>query len=744
MDKFTELIIKLRWLIISLVILLSLFFGYQLKNIEVDSNILNALPKTDKDVQAFKEVGDVFGSNEIGMIIVKADNVLMPGVLEDVAKITDSLSTTEGITSVNSITNLMGIQMLDDDFRVDLIINDRNRPKNRQEADSLLKKLNKNEMIRGSILAADGSSTVVLFSFDGSRKTDSLTTKVMEKVKGIELQEKYYFAGAPFMREYVRLVIRHDLSILIPIAFVLISLILYLSFKSWRGVFLPILTAALAILWSMGTFAMMGMKLSMVTNNVPIILLAVGTAYAIHIINRVNHCREKDKKAAIRLSLKLMLVPVSLTALTTMVGFLSFIFGSYLSMIRDFGVLSALGTFYAALLALTFVPALLTLLKDKRNPDIPEIDKNSWLNKHFLTFLKEKVTKHPKRILLVWLIIFIISTGGILMLKRSVSVAGYLKKSHPVSISENILSKDYGGTKPIFIVFSGDIQSPEVLKTMMDFEDYLKESPLIGSTQSIADVLKALNKAITGDNNVPDNESAIGQLWFLVGQQESSERLVTPDADKALIIAKFQDIGDNSTPEIRQYMDKFIAAHKSEDYSISYSGMPFINEKLSDSLLYSQIMSLLISMIFVMAIVSAMLKSIRRGIYASLPILVTIGIIYGVMGYSGIPLNIATVLVASIAMGIGIDYSIHFFSYFNYSKQKGLSTKEAVGESIQVSGKAIIINFISVSVGFLVLIFSNLAPMIYFGIIIALSMLGASMGALTLLPSIFLLKKHND
>jgi predicted RND superfamily exporter protein len=188
-------------------------------------------------------------------------------------------------------------------------------------------------------------------------------------------------------------------------------------------------------------------------------------------------------------------------------------------------------------------------------------------------------------------------------------------------------------------------------------------------------------------------------------------------------------------------MQNYFDSHQSENYTIQMTGMPFINKKLSDNLLYSQIVSLIIAIILVMTIVSLMLRSFVRGIYASLPVIVTIGIVYGIMGFSGIPLNIATVLVASIAMGIGIDYSIHFFSYFNHIKAKGGTVANAINESIRVSGKAIIINFISVALGFLTLVFSNLVPMIYFGIIIALSMLGAAMGALTLLPSILLLEQ---
>jgi len=267
---------------------------------------------------------------------------------------------------------------------------------------------------------------------------------------------------------------------------------------------------------------------------------------------------------------------------------------------------------------------------------------------------------------------------------------------------------------------------------------------LIGSTQSIADIIRNLNYIIQGQNKIPDDESSIGQLWFMLSNQENLNHLVTEDLDQALIIAKFQDQGATSTIDIQNYMQRYFDAHQSEDYSVQMTGMPFVNAKLSDNLLYSQIMSLSVALILVMAIVSLMLKSIRKGLFASLPIIVTIGIMYGMMGYTGIPLNIVTVLVASIAMGIGIDYSIHFFSHFNNARKSGKPIEEAISESINISGKAIIINFVSVSLGFGVLIFSDLIAMIYFGIIIALSMLGASMGALTLLPSMLLLEHKKD
>ncbi len=746
MNRFSDLVIKYKWLIITVTFLLTLFFGFQLTKVQVDSDIINSLPKDDPEVKLFREVGDRFGSNEIGMIIVESDNVLMPDVLKDIALITDTLTNIKGIISVTSLTNMSMVQVTDDDFQVGNLINDNNRPKNRKEADLLVKKIASNDMVAGNIIASDGTACVIMFSFADGVEVPDVAKIVMEKTESLGVKVKFYFAGAPFMRQYVARVVRHDMTALIPISFLLISLILFMSFRSLRGVFLPLVTAGLSIVWAIGLFSLLGFKLSMVTNNVPIIVLAVGTAYAIHIINRVNHCKEKNYRFSVKKSLSLMLVPVSLTALTTMVGFLSFIFGAYLTMIRDFGILSAMGTFFSALLALSFVPALMAVLPAKRivfrKKEID--DHKSMLTRKFLVPLSKLVINHPKRVLLVWIMIFLISIGGVFQIKRSVSVAGYFKKDHPVSISERILSEKFGGTKPVFAVFKGNVQSPEMLSAMMDFENYMKKSTLIGSTQSIADVIKNLNKVINKEDKIPEDESTIGQFWFLLSEQESINRLVTPDLDQALVVLKFQDIGEKSTIQLSEYIRDYFKQHPDNPYHIEVTGMPFVNKKLSDNLLRSQIVSLVIALVLVMAIVSMMLKSFVKGLYASLPIVVTIGIIYGMMGFAGIPLNIVTVLVASIAMGIGIDYSIHFFSYYNYSLKNGNNMQQAIRDSVSVAGKAIIINFVSVSVGFLALIFSNLVPMIYFGMIIALSMLGASMGALSLLPSIILIEHKKE
>ena len=160
--------------------------------------------------------------------------------------------------------------------------------------------------------------------------------------------------------------ISDDLTRLLPVAFLLIAVVLFIGFRSVRGVIMPLLTAAISIIWVIGIMSLTGSEMSMVSNNIPIVLLAVGTAYAIHVLNRIDQVKDNLNQAIIT-ALTYVTIPVILAALTTITGFVSFIFGSYLTMIRDFGIYTALGTFIALVLSLFFVPALISAFSWKTN-----------------------------------------------------------------------------------------------------------------------------------------------------------------------------------------------------------------------------------------------------------------------------------------------------------------------------------------------------------------------------------------
>jgi predicted RND superfamily exporter protein len=434
---------------------------------------------------------------------------------------------------------------------------------------------------------------------------------------------------------------------------------------------------------------------------------------------------------------------VILAALTTITGFISFIFGSYLTMIRDFGIYTALGTFIALILSLFFIPALISAFSWKGKESVPVTmnDGNTFFSKYFLKPLQLILFKRTKTILLIWIALTVVNIGGIFLIRRNVDVRNYFRKGNPTRVAEDIMTSKFGGTKPVFVLFKGDVQSPEFLKAMLRTEEYMKQNPEIASAQSIADLIVEINGALGEGHGIPDSREKIEQIWFLLDGNENLQKFVSEDQKEAVIISRFLSSENSEKKKFEESMKSFIEKNSTAEYSIEMTGMPFIEATMDRSLIYSQIGSLLIAVLFVIFIVSAILRSVSSGIYASIPIISTIIILFGVMGYSGIPLNIATVLVASIAMGIGIDYSIHVITHFNNSVGSGETIAGALEETIRISGKAIIINVISVSAGFLVLLFSEMVPLQYFGLLICLSMVGSGLSALTFLPVILILSR---
>jgi predicted RND superfamily exporter protein len=301
------------------------------------------------------------------------------------------------------------------------------------------------------------------------------------------------------------------------------------------------------------------------------------------------------------------------------------------------------------------------------------------------------------------------------------------------------MQKKFGGSLPVYVEFEGDVQEPEVLKMMIRTENFMKEDPNISSAQSVADLVEKMNDAMGEGENIPDDKAKIEQLWFLLDGQDIMPQLVSDELDKGIIQSKFASIETEEIEAFTNKMNKFAEENSNEICKIKFTGIPPLYVKLNDSLVKSQYSSLIIATIMVLLIVGIIMRSFSKGLYATIPIITTILVLLGFMGFTGIPLDIATVLVGSIALGIGIDYSIHVISGFNTHLKENGDAEKAIQETIIKKGKAVIINVVSVAAGFLVLLFAQILVIRNFGLLIAISMFVSGLGSLTLLPAILIL-----
>jgi len=741
MENLFRYILKIKWLIIILVLALTVYLALQIPHIAINSDVISSLPDSDKDAVLLKKIGAKFGGNKTGMIILESENIFTPEVLEHVRQITDTLSELEGVSSVTSLTNIMDIKADENGLEIGKLVDTDYLPHSVGELLLLKEKVMSKDNFRGTIVSEDGTTTVIVFSLSDDEDMQSLANKVKNKIQGLNLPERIYYAGSPMLITSISQLIASDLKKLLPVAFIVISLVLYIGFSSFRGILLPLITAVISIVWVLGIMSLIGSEITMVSNNIPIVLLVVGTAYAIHVVNRIDQVKDNINQA-ILLAMTYVTIPVILAALTTIAGFLSFLFGSYLTMIRDFGIYSALGTFFALILSVFLVPAIISAFSwQGKGTSVEKGEKEiTFFSRFFHLPLHRLLFNHTIKILVFWIAVTLVSITGIFLIERNVDVRNYFKKDNQARRAEDIMVEKFGGSKPVFVLFKGDIQSPDLLNTMLQAEEYMKKSEGVVTTQSVAGLIADINGALGEGRKIPEEKDKIEQIWFLLDGNENLKKFVSEDLDEAIIISKFLSPENKEKIEFQEYMNIFIKEKSSAECIISVTGMPFIEVTMDQSLINSQIGSLLIAVLFVIIIVSAILRSFTSGIFAAVPVISTIVILFGFMGFAGIPLNIATALVASISMGIGIDYSIHVISHFNSHINKGDTISKALDETIAVSGKAILINVISVSAGFLVLLFSEMVPLEYFGLLISLSMAGSGLSALTFLPVLLILR----
>ena len=787
MKKVAELVLRHRLWVLIIIGLISLFFSFFIPKLKINPDVISYLPKNDPITMTFDSIGDAYQGNMIALIGYSCDNVFTNESLKEISDITDSISTMPGVSTANSIINIIDARNVDSILQVVPLIDNEDIPTEKGALDSIKNYVLSKDIYRGFFISEDAKATLITYRIQPSFKEivdstinkDSLLIYYQEKYKSpiysIELSKrkdsiyvnvdktsvsnnvrqqlircnwkgKLYFGGLPYMISDIGAIILNDIFTLGILALLIILCVLYCSFKSWRSVLMPILTVGIAIDWTLGVMGMLGFAVTMVTNVTPVILLATGSAYAIHVINKIQEeiaSNQASFKEILVKSMAYVSVPVFFAALTTIIGFISFIFGSYLVMISQFGFFTALGVFFSFLLSITFIPAFISYFPfNIKNTHDVSTSNNGPLNK-FLKQINFVNAQRQKSFIALWTILLIFFVIGLFKIERRVDLLDYFKENCPSKKTEKFLREKFGGTSYLFLNFKGDIQDYKTLQLMDTVQNHVNSLPEVAHSLSVINILKEMNDVMGEGKTLPSNQEKVYNLWFLLEGQEIMGQLVANNNAEGLLQATLKTTDSKVMANMVDSLNNYLAKHTMASCHITQSGFPSIYKKIDESLINSQLYSLVIALLLVYFLVSYLLKSFKHGLYAIIPIVVTVITLFGTMGWLHIPLDVATVLVASVSMGIGIDYAIHFISHITHVQKEGALLHEAIEGATLTSGRAIVINVLSVTLGFLVLIFSDLVPLQRFGLLIGITMLTSGLSTLTLLAAVMNLKLKN-
>jgi len=476
-------------------------------------------------------------------------------------------------------------------------------------------------------------------------------------------------------------------------------------------------------------------------------MISVANNYGVHIISKYQELNaanpHDDMDALVKQSMKSVANPVLLTGLTTIAGVLGLVVHIMLPA-KQTGIVCSIGIALALILSLYFLPAILIgMKKGKINKSFKEHSK-TFIDK-LLAKAANLTVKKPKHIILVFALSFIIALIGIFRLNVSINNENMMSKSHDIRKSTNIINSNFGGTKYISVLFEGDIKDPSVIKEMDDLEQLLKSKKQTGSVTSLSSIIKIMSKALNdiGDeayNKIPDSRDAIAQyieFYNMSGDPEDFEKFVDFNYTQSIVNVQFkaESIKDFNSivNEIQRFCDK-------SKYATYQAGISLVEKDMAMSIINGQIYSLALAMITIIILLWIIFRSFRTGLVGTIPLLFTIVCNFGLMGWAGIELDIATSLLSSIAIGIGIDYTIHLFWRIKTELETGKNITEAINICLTTTGRGIAINAISVILGFSVLFFSGILILKTFAFLIIFSLLLCLICALVLVPAILKLK----
>ena len=747
--SLSEKIVQLRWVIIIGFIAITAFFARQLPKLEIDPEMKRFLPEDLPSLVSTDKIEELFGGTEMLMILFKTDDVLNPNTLQRVKQIGRKVKRVKGVDKVLSLFDLKNIKGEDGAMIVSPAV--KRIPETDATREKLRDEIRENDLVYGSVVSEDFKLTTVIAIL----KTSSEDARLIDDIKKIINEhpgnEKVLLGGLPFIRTQIMVNIRKDFRKLLPIGFIIMLAFLFFCFKQIRGVVLPFAVVIMSIIVTMGMLPLIGWKIQIITIMMPIILVAVANDYGIHLIARYQELMAYPEKYSkhdlARLIFSSLSRPIVMTGLTTAIGMLC-LYGHMMVPARRLGLLTAIGVVFALAASLLFIPAVISFLPKKAPKTI--ISHNGTvvgkaLFDRMLAFFGGFVSKNPRLVITVSLLFSFIASIGIFFVKIDADPVGYFPEKSPIAVASLYIDKHFGGSQNVSVVFKGDIKDPNIMKKIDTLEKKLEAMEEIGLTSSIARVVRMMSRALSDSgeqmyDRIPDNRNAVAQyfeLYAMSGDAEDFEKMVDFPYEHAVSSAR---INSTSTPILNKAV-KTIRNRVKNDPEVKYiGGFGLIFSDLARLIINGQFLSLAMATVAVGIMLMLLFRSVAAGFFSAIPLALSMMILFGLMGIFGIELNVATALLSSIMIGVGIDYTIHFLWRYR-EERRNHGPVNAVQITLTTTGRGIIFNALSVIVGFTVMLFSSFTPIKFFGFLVVVSISACLLGAMILIPALCLVIK---
>ncbi|MCZ6552524.1 MAG: cyclic nucleotide-binding domain-containing protein [SAR324 cluster bacterium] len=600
-------------------------------------------------------------------------------------------------------------------------------------------------LLVGDLISRDARTFGVVLRFADAEAP--ATQAVQEAIAGIaeEMNRQGYpthFMGQSRQQYEASTNLRKDIRSILPLSLLIMAVVLAVTFRTVRGVLVPLAVVLLGIGWVGGAFGFAGERFNPVTMVLPPLLVCVGSAYVIYFMNQYFLCARDGggRDEVIDKTLAAVTLPLAVTALTTIAGFAALIV-SPIPAIRTLGLYACIGIAAIILMALTLVPSVFRLLPVKSASGRPR-GGVEWLDR-VLRYVSTHVERHSRRFIFFWIAVGVVAFAGLLQMRID-STATLFGEETPIMRDLRFIERELGGTNFLRIVIAGtngteQAASADTMRRVQRFE----RSLLIGGAGSPAGSVAGvrIDKVYSPAPYLQARYGALDTLSDLevrrlldALRESGGPKFLSADGERLQVTLRLQAEGSSAFLALRDALEAYFADWSGFD--VHFTGTQILASESADNIARSQVQSVGLALGIIFIIMSCLFLSPKMGVLALYPNILTIMVFFGILGWLNIPLGVTISVIAAIALGIGVDDTIHYLAHYNVNVKSLRNEREAAVLTVRQVGRPMVSTTFALALGFLVFVFSEMETQILFGALLAFTLFVCLFTDLNFLPSI--------
>ena len=738
-----------RWPL-GLVLAATLLFLIPFPWIQIDTDPENMLKADQPDRVFYRQVKETFALHDLIVVgLVDPQGVFRPEALEQVDQLIQGILRIPGViqedvmslTTTNHVVPAGGLL----EIRPPMT----QVPQSPEAAQALREEIAEDPFLQGKLASADGTALAIYVPIRDKSESYRIAQAIQELVEAHRLPgQRYHLAGIPVAEDTFGHEMFLEMVVVAPLAFGLILILVYLLFR--RAVFLlPVsLIALFSVVWAMGLLVGTGHTVHIMSSMIPVFLMPIAILDAVHVLSEFydRHARGLGLREALLEAMGELYRPMLLTTLTTGVGFASLAL-TPIPPVQVFGVFVAFGIVAAFVLTLLVVPAVLALFPSRWLKPTPREAPAPWLDR-VLGPAARWTFHRPRQVLALGLLVIVLGAVGLSWIQINDNPVKWFREGHPLRVADTEMNRLFGGTYMAYLVVQaespGTFRNPEALSYILHLQQHLEADPLVGKTTSVADIVARIHQVLRGNTpeayRIPNTPEAVGQFLFLyqsMGDPHDLDHFLDREARQANLWVQLRG-GDNRQMEaVVERLQSYLAENPPpEGITFQWSGLTYINKVWQDLMVTGMLKAVLGSALVVLALMILSFRSLSLGVLSMIPLTLALLLSYGLAGWVGKDYDMPIAVCSSLALGLAIDFAIHFLQRYRHRVREGAGLTEAHQYLFGEPGRAFLRNGLVITLGFLPLVISHLTPYVTVGVFFALIMGVSTLTTLWLLPAL--------